>query len=123
MSFTLSSRSLERLKGVDEELVKVVKLALTYSEIDFGVIEGIRTIERQRELFNEGKYTKTMKSKHLIGKAVDLLAYVDEVKSDDPKEYVKISQAMKKAAEELGVAIRWGGDFKTFFDGYHFELV
>jgi peptidoglycan L-alanyl-D-glutamate endopeptidase CwlK len=122
MTFQLSQRSLDRLKGVDEDLVAVVKRAIEITEIDFGVTEGIRTLVRQEELFKKG-LSKTMKSKHLIGRAVDLVAYVDGKVSWEKEDYYPIALAMERAAIELNVKIKWGGDFKSFFDGPHFELI
>lgn len=119
--FKLSQRSLNNLKGVDEDLVAVVKRAIEITEIDFGVTEGIRTLDRQKELYKKG-LSKTMKSKHLIGRAVDLVAYVDGKVTWDKQPYHIIALAMERAAIELQVGIRWGGDFKSFFDGPHFEL-
>lgn len=121
MMFKLSKSSLDKLKGVDEELVAVVKRAIELTEVDFGITEGVRNIERQRQLVNDGK-SQTMKSKHLIGRAVDVVAYVDGKVSWNKEHYYTIAEAFKQAAEELNVAIRWGGDFKSFFDGPHFEL-
>jgi peptidoglycan L-alanyl-D-glutamate endopeptidase CwlK len=122
MTFQLSQRSLDRLKGVDEDLVAVVKRAIELTEIDFGITEGIRTLDRQTELFKKG-LSKTMKSKHLIGRAVDLVAYVDGKVSWEKEDYYPIALAMERAAIELNVKIKWGGDFKSFFDGPHFELI
>ena len=122
MTFKLSQQSLDRLAGIDEDLVAVVKLAIELTEIDFGITEGIRTIDRQHLLFKEGK-SKTMNSKHLIGRAVDVVAYVNNKVTWDKKHYITISKAFKEAANELNVSIRWGGDFKSFFDGPHFELI
>ena len=122
MTFKLSQRSLNNLKGVDEDLVAVVKRAIEITEVDFGVTEGIRTLDRQEELFKKG-LSKTMKSKHLIGRAVDLVAYVDGKVSWEKEYYYPIALAMERAAIELQVGIRWGGDFKSFFDGPHFELI
>jgi peptidoglycan L-alanyl-D-glutamate endopeptidase CwlK len=119
--FKLSRRSLEKLQKVHPDLVKVVLLAIKLTEIDFGVTEGVRTIERQRELFAKGA-SKTMNSRHLTGHAVDLVAYVgSEVRWDWPL-YHKIADAMKRAANSLNVQIVWGGDWRTFKDGPHFEL-
>lgn len=121
MGFSLSKRSMDRMTGVHPDLVKVVKLAITLTEVDFGVIEGTRVIERQRELVAKGA-SKTMNSRHLTGHAVDLVAYVgSEVRWDWPL-YHKIADAMKRAANALGVPIVWGGDWKSFKDGPHFEL-
>lgn len=122
MTFKLSQRSKDRLAGVDDRLVKLVNRAIEITEVDFAVTEGLRTVERQRELVNKG-FSQTVKSKHLTGHAVDLAAYVDGKISWDKPFYYKIADAMKKAAQEQEVAIRWGGDFKSFFDGPHFELV
>ena len=122
MGFSLGQRSKDRLKGVDERLVKVVERAIELTEIDFTVLEGLRTPERQKQLVNEG-FSQTLKSKHLTGHAVDLGALVNGAVSWDKEHYHTISKAMKKSAEELKINIRWGGDFKSFFDGPHFELV
>ena len=121
MTFKLSQRSLDRMKGVDERLVNVVKRAIEISEIDFMVTEGLRTEARQKQLVAAGA-SKTMKSKHLVGKAVDLAAVVDgQVRWDWPL-YIKIATAMKRAAEIFNVKIVWGGDWITFKDGPHFQI-
>jgi peptidoglycan LD-endopeptidase CwlK len=121
MTYKLSQRSLDRLKGVDDRLVNVVKRAIEISEVDFMVTEGLRTEARQKQLVAAGA-SKTMKSKHLVGKAVDLAAVVGgQVRWDWPL-YHKIAAAMKRAAEILNVRIQWGGDWVTFKDGPHFEL-
>lgn len=121
MTFKLSKRSMERLSGVHPDLQQVVRLAIELAEVDFGVAEGVRSVERQRELFIAGA-SKTMKSRHLSGHAVDLVAYVGaEVRWDWPL-YHKIADAMKRSASSLGVAIVWGGDWTTFKDGPHFQL-
>lgn len=119
--YKLSMRSKSRLKGVHPDLVKVIKRAIEITEIDFGVIEGLRSYERQLQLFNSGA-SKTMNSRHLTGHAVDLVAYLGNRVSWDWPLYYKIADAVKKAAKELGVNITWGGDWKTFKDGPHFEL-
>lgn len=121
MTFLLSARSVDRLKGVHPDLQKVVLLAITLTEVDFGVTEGIRTVERQRELVAKGA-SQTMKSRHITGHAVDLAAFVDgEVRWDWPL-YSKLAYAMKTAAFKLKVPIVWGGDWTSFKDGPHFEL-
>ena len=121
MTFKLSQRSLDRMKGVDERLVNVVKRAIELSEIDFVVTEGLRTKERQTELFKAGA-TRTMNSKHIVGKAVDLAALVGGSVRWDWPLYEKLAVAMKRAAEILNVKIQWGGDWVSFKDGPHFEL-
>ena len=122
MTFKLSARSKERLNGVDPRLVRLVERAIEITEVDLAVTEGFRTPERQKELVSKG-FSQTLKSKHLTGHAVDLAAFVDGKVSWEKPFYYKIADAMKKAAEEQQVAMRWGGDFKSFFDGPHFELV
>lgn len=108
MTFKLSDRSKARLEGVDERLVKVVEFAIGISEIDFAVTEGVRSHERQAELLKRGA-TKTMNSKHLTGHAVDLVAYIDGQVSWEVAVYDDLADAMKVAAQTLGVSIRWGG--------------
>ncbi|MNS16444.1 Peptidoglycan L-alanyl-D-glutamate endopeptidase CwlK precursor [compost metagenome] len=121
MTFRLSQKSLSRLQGVHPHLVAVVKRAIEITEIDFMVTEGLRTKERQAELVKKGA-SKTMNSKHLTGHAVDLAAMVgSEIRWDWPL-YHKLAAAMKRAAAEQGTKITWGGDWRTFKDGPHFEV-
>jgi peptidoglycan L-alanyl-D-glutamate endopeptidase CwlK len=120
MAFKLSKRSLGNLDGVHPDLVAVVKRAIEITEIDFVVTEGRRTSERQKQLVAAGA-SKTMNSRHLTGHAVDLAAWVGQVRWDWPL-YDKLAVAMKTAAKELGMPIEWGGDWTTFKDGPHFQL-
>lgn len=121
MAFRFSKRSIERMKGLHPDLVRVVHRALEKSNIDFTVLEGLRTVERQRQLVASGAST-TMNSRHLTGHAIDLGAYVGgEVRWDWPL-YHQIAVAMKNAAKELAIPLEWGGDWKTFKDGPHFQL-
>ena len=150
MSFKLSNRSLSKLEGVDAGLVDVVKKAITLTKIDFGVTYGMRTVEEQKKLVAAGK-SQTMKSKHLEGRAVDLMAYVDGKGCWELNVYDDLCDAMKEAAIELGIAVKWGaawseGDIRSyegtsedammayidlrrsqsrrpFIDGPHFELM
>lgn len=122
MSFVLGAKSKEKLQGVDIRLVRLVEQAIKETTVDFTVLEGLRTPERQQQLVNDG-FSQTLKSKHLTGHAVDLVAIVNGKVSWDKEHYPEIARAMKKAAADQQVNIRWGGDFKTFFDGPHFELV
>ena len=150
MSFRLSDRSLSKLQGVDEQLVATVKLAILNTKIDFGVICGLRTIEEQRVLVEKGA-SKTMRSKHLDGKAVDLMAYIGSRGSWELNLYDDIADAMKQAATETGAVLRWGAAWhvpdirkydgtmedamngyvdlrrsqgkRPFIDGPHFEIV
>ena len=119
--YKLSKKSMGKLKGVHPDLVKVVERAIQITEVDFAVIEGLRSLDRQHQLFNEG-FSKTLNSRHLTGHAVDLMAWVDGKGSWDWPHYHKIAQAMKEAAEEQGVELVWGGDWTKFPDGPHFQL-
>lgn len=105
--FKLSKRSFERLQGVDQRLSDVVQMAIQYTNIDFAVLEGLRTIQRQRELVAKGA-SQTMQSKHIDGLAVDLGAYIGDRISWELNLYDNIADAMKIAAIEVGVPIRWG---------------
>ena len=116
--YKLSLRSKQRLSGVHPDLVDVVKRAIEITEQDFSVTEGIRHIERQRQLVATGKST-TLNSRHLTGHAVDLVPYPV---SWDWEYFYPIADAMKQAAEELDVDLEWGGDWKSFPDGPHFQL-
>ena len=149
MSFNLSKRSLKKLNGVDETLVEVVKLAIGYTVVDFGVTYGLRTLKEQKKLYDSGR-SQTMKSKHLTGDAVDLMAYVDGKASWELNLYDDLADAMKWAASENDTKIRWGAAWhipditewggnmeeammsyidlrrsegrRPFIDGPHFEL-
>lgn len=119
--YVLGSRSQQRLDGVNPDLVRVVEKAITMTTMDFTVLEGIRSEERQLKLFAVGA-TTTMRSRHLTGHAVDLGAYVDgEVRWDWPL-YHQLGAAMKLAAVEEGIKLEWGGDWISFKDGPHFQL-
>lgn len=150
MSYKLSKRSLRKLQGVDENLVAVVERAIELTKVDFGVTFGMRTVEEQEALVAAGR-SQTMKSKHLEGRAVDLMAYVNGKGCWELNVYDDLCDAMKEAAEELGVAVKWGaawseGDIRSyegtsedamnayidlrrsegrrpFIDGPHFELM
>ena len=118
---TLNSRSEWNLRGVHADLVKVVHRAAEISPVAFTVIEGLRTVERQKQLVAQGA-SKTMNSRHITGHAVDLAPHrPDGQIAFDWPLYYKLAPAMKQAAQELGVAIDWGGDWK-WKDGPHFEL-
>lgn len=105
--FKLSKRSLSNLYGVNPKLVEVVKRAIEVTKIDFAVIEGLRTVERQIELVAKGA-SQTMTSKHIDGNAVDLMAYIGSRASWELNLYDNIADAMKQASIELKVPIRWG---------------
>lgn len=126
-----------RLAGVHPDLVAVVHRAISRSEVDFAVVEGLRTTERQRQLVKAGA-SKTMDSRHLTGHAVDLGAWIGGSVRWDWPLYLKIAEAMRTASQELNTPVRWGGTWgllsniegpitseilhKRFPDGPHFEL-
>lgn len=107
MPYVLGAKSKLRLEGVNTKLVRVVERAIKISKQDFSVIEGLRTVERQRQLVAAGK-SQTMSSNHITGRAVDLAPYVAGSISWDLHLFDEIADAMVKAAIEEGVAIRWG---------------
>jgi len=118
MAYHLSKRSLGNLEGVHPDLVAVVKRAIEITEQDFSVIEGVRSVERQRELVAKGA-SKTMNSRHLTGHAVDLAPYP---LSWDWEYFWPIVEAMQTAADELGVDLTSGAYWENFPDGPHHEL-
>lgn len=119
MPYQLGDRSLKRLSTVDPVLAQVVTRAIQITPLDFGVVEGLRDLERQKALVASGA-SQTLNSKHLpnaqgLSEAVDLAAYLD-TDGDGTKEFswreahcLTVAEAMRKAAVELGVRIRWGG--------------
>ena len=109
MGYVLGLRSRQRLSGVHPDLVAVVKRAIEITKQDFSVIEGIRHIERQRQLVAKGKST-TMNSRHLTGHAVDLVPYPV---SWDWEYFYPIADAVILAAKEVDVPIRWGGNWQV----------
>ena len=117
----LTKQSETRLNGVDNKLVSVVRRALQLTEIPFQITCGLRTLEEQRQMVAKG-LSKTMKSYHLRGKAVDLVAMQGGRPSWDLKHYAAINKAMQKAAKELGVTVTWGGSWKTIVDGPHWQI-
>ncbi len=121
MTFVLGTRSIKRLEGVHDDLERVVKQAIRITTVDFTVLEGMRTRERQEKLVASGA-SKTMNSRHLTGHAVDLGAWIDGEVSWHWPHYYEIASAMKAGAEQLHIPLEWGGDWRTFKDGPHFQL-
>ncbi len=121
MTFTLSAKSEARLVGVHPDLVRVVRRALQLTPTDFAVVEGLRTLERQRELVAKGA-SQTLRSRHLTGHAVDLAPVIDgSVRWDWPAFYPVID-AVRAAAKDLGIPMVHGADWVTLRDGPHHEL-
>jgi len=136
--FVLGTRSLNRLEGVDDRLVRVVKRAIQITPVDFTVIEGKRTLVRQQQLYAQGRTDKTkpivtwtMKSKHIEGLAVDIAPVLHgAIDWNNPAAFDLVAKAMFAAAKELGLPLRWGADWdkdgkpreRGETDSPHFEI-
>lgn len=128
MSFSFGKRSYERMEGIDQRMIEIAEGALQITKIDFGIPGdgGLRTQQRQYELFLEGKSKADgtrKKSNHQSGRALDVFAYVNGKASWDEYALTHIATAFFRAASVLGYEIRWGGHWKSFVDMPHFELV
>ncbi|WMD23287.1 M15 family metallopeptidase [Achromobacter seleniivolatilans] len=125
--FQLSQRSLIRLVGVHPDLIAVVQLAIQRTDVDFTVVEGVRTLAQQREYVTKGA-SQTMNSYHLpqadgLGHAVDLAPLVRGVIPwNDWQSFANLARVVKDCAAVLGVPVEWGGDWKSFKDGPHFQI-
>ncbi|ENZ0346994.1 M15 family metallopeptidase [Morganella morganii] len=125
--FRFSQRSENNLKGVNSDMVKVIRRALEITPVDFIVIEGLRTQARQKELVAAGK-SQTNNSRHLTGHAVDIIQVNTKWQIEEFKPLLK---AVKQAADELGVKLRFGINWKNdpslpietrFIDAPHVEI-
>ena len=114
-------RSLANLDTVHPDLKRVMLEAIENAPFDFGITEGLRTKERQQQLFNEGK-SQTLNSRHLTGNAVDIVIFMDNKVTWDLKYYKVLSEHIKAVAKLNDVPVVWGGDWKSFVDAVHFEL-
>ncbi|MCG8393352.1 MAG: M15 family metallopeptidase [Pseudomonadales bacterium] len=121
MDYRFSKRSMGHLAEVHPHLAMVAVRALQLSPVDFGVTDGKRTMAEQKQEVAEGD-SQTLNSRHLTGHAIDVMAYVDGQGSWEWEDYEQIGEAFKAAADEIGVAITWGGDWESLRDGPHFEL-
>lgn len=121
MAYRLGKRSVSRMRGVHPDLRKVVRRAIALTDVDFTVLEGKRSLARQKELYRKGA-SKTMNSRHLTGHAIDLGAWIGGSVRWDWPLYYKIADAMLQAADELDIDVEWGGHWKRFKDGPHFQL-
>lgn len=123
--FKFSKRSEDNLVGVHPDLVRVMRRALARSSVDFTVIEGVRTLARQKQLVASGAST-TMNSRHIprngMSHAVDIAPFVGGTIRWDWPLYYKLAEVVKAAARDEGVPIEWGGDWKSFKDGPHWQL-
>ena len=120
----LNTTSNQRLRGVHPDLVRVVRrCAADWADPETGFIvtQGLRTLEEQKLLKAKGA-SRTLRSRHLTGHAVDLAVSVrGQIRWDWPL-YAKLAKAMKAAAKAEKVPIEWGGDWASFKDGPHFQL-
>jgi peptidoglycan L-alanyl-D-glutamate endopeptidase CwlK len=109
------------LEGVHPDLVKVMKRAIEISDLDFTVLEGLRTLATQKRYLAQGA-TRTLRSRHLTGHAVDIAPWIGgKVRWDWPL-YYRLEKIVKQAAKDVGVIVEWGGDWRTFKDGPHWQL-
>jgi peptidoglycan L-alanyl-D-glutamate endopeptidase CwlK len=121
-TFRFSERSERNLIGIHYDLVKVVRLALSITQTDFSVIEGLRTAERQKQMVSSG-HSQTLNSRHLTGHAVDLAPLINgAIPWDNWTAFAELAKIVKQAAESLNIPIVWGGDWTSLKDGPHFEL-
>ncbi len=120
--FHLSNRSLNNLKGVDKDLVRVMKIAIVDSPYDWVITEGLRSAERQREMLRTKK-SRVKRSKHQDGLACDIMCYDEHGKGTwDLKYYKAVADHIKEVAMNEGLEITWGGDWTDLVDGVHFEI-
>ena len=117
----LTERSLKALQGVHGDLVRVVHRADELTELEFIITEGLRTLERQRQLFAKG-LSKTLNSRHLSGKAIDFAPVLFGEVSWKTPAFLPIIKAFKQASVELNVPIISGSEWKTFRDFPHIEM-
>lgn len=107
MTYSLGLASRAELSGVHRDLVRVVERAISISAVDFAVHDGIRTVAEQKRIVAAG-VSRTMKSKHLEGVAVDLVPVVEDKLRWWWSQIYQVAAAMHQAARDLGVTIRWG---------------
>ena len=116
-----SVASEKHLAGVHEDLVKVFREAIKGCPVDFRITDGKRTLAEQKKLVAKGA-SKTLRSRHLTGKAVDVVALVNGKVSWEVPPYKVISAHVLAVAKKLKIPIVWGGSWRSFPDFVHFEL-
>ena len=130
--FKFSQSSIKRLNTVDSKLQLLANEVLKITPYDFAITEGLRTVERQQELFKQNTSNKIItkcdgiknKSKHQLGKAIDIMVYDEHGAGTwEEKYYKEVALIFKQKAKELNINISWGGDWKSFKDYPHFEIV
>lgn len=135
MTFHFSQTSKEKLKGVHPSLAQCAERALSYGEIDFAVVQGVRTQEQQDDLFAQGRtkpgkiVTWTRKSNHLLqsdgyGHAIDIVPIINgRMDWETLENFTVLAALMFRAAMETGTKIAWGGHWTKTKDRPHFELL
>jgi peptidoglycan LD-endopeptidase CwlK len=126
MKFNLTSKDNERLKRAHPDLKKVILRAAEITKVPFTVLQSDRTLEQQRENVRKG-VSQTMKSRHLISpdgfvRAVDIAPLDGKGASFAWPLYHKLAPHIKQAAKDVDIPIEWGGDWRTFKDGPHWQL-
>ena len=121
MTHQFGLQSKAKLNTVHKSLQDLFYAAIGEAPYDFSITEGLRSLDRQKQLFKEGK-SKTMNSRHLTGNAVDVCIIIDGKASWDYNDYIKLADYIKKISIAVNVPIVWGGDWESFRDGPHFEL-
>lgn len=117
----LPRSSLDKLKGVHPDLVRVIKRAAATTKVPFIVVEGLRTLTRQKELLKAGA-TTILNSRHITGHAVDIVPIVNGKARWDWPLYRKLAPFVFAAAKAEKVPVEWGGDWKSFPDAPHWQL-
>ncbi|WP_416762885.1 M15 family metallopeptidase [Morganella morganii] len=113
--FKFSQRSENNLRGVNPVLVAIIRRALELSPVDFAVIEGLRTPEKQAEYVRKGN-SQTSNSRHLTGHAVDILPSAMKPGMDwneNAHLFEPVLHAISTAAFERGVILRYGKNWKN----------
>jgi len=127
---SFGKRSKENLQGVHPDIISVLDEAIKY--FDFSVLEGVRTLERQKGLYALGK-SHTLNSKHLrqldgYSHAVDVAPY--PINWKDKRRFAYLAGLIMGIAETKGIALTWGNDWDNdgdfdehkLQDGPHFQL-
>lgn len=123
-------RSWSNLEFVRPQLVAVCTLGLERSPLDFGVIDGRRTIEEQQDMIDSGasKLKNPQSSRHVpdpsvgLANAVDIMVYVNGQGRWDTGYYVQVGKVLMGAAQDLGVPLEWGYELWNGWDAGHFQL-
>jgi len=119
-SFGKTSR--RRLNTCDIQLQELFNEVV--KEYDCSVLCGFRTKSAQHGAFLTGKSkVEWPNSKHnsFPSEAADVVPY--PVVWEDREGFDRFGAYVLETAKRMGIKVRWGGHFKSFYDGPHFELV